>query len=219
MVAHVAAAQLVSEYVAEAADIERVERERRTRGATGYGCKPSTYALPAMPARSSPGRGNGTPWGQEARDRAGLFEICVFRQLRDVLKALYGDQSAELNVFAISSEANARRLAQTLRRPARPSLAECLTIGEMAVYLAVSNDSAITDVIVVQALNEIDELLVPLIAEYQAALQRFEETVDKIPDSADFSRRIAELLALDRAGHNSRWAYWHTPPPWAPPQR
>ncbi|HEX4115161.1 MAG TPA: site-specific integrase [Solirubrobacteraceae bacterium] len=32
--AHVAAAQLVSEYVAEAADLERAERERRTQGAT-----------------------------------------------------------------------------------------------------------------------------------------------------------------------------------------
>jgi integrase len=32
--AHVAAAQLVSEYVAEAADLERTERERRSRGAT-----------------------------------------------------------------------------------------------------------------------------------------------------------------------------------------
>ena len=32
--AHVAAAQLVAEYVAEAADLERVERERRTQGAT-----------------------------------------------------------------------------------------------------------------------------------------------------------------------------------------
>jgi hypothetical protein len=56
--AHVAAAQLVSEYVAEAADIERVERERSTRGVTfrevarAYlrwledvrGAKPSTLA-------------------------------------------------------------------------------------------------------------------------------------------------------------------------------
>jgi integrase len=32
--AHVSAAQLVSEYVAEAADVERAERERRTQGAT-----------------------------------------------------------------------------------------------------------------------------------------------------------------------------------------
>lgn len=56
--AHVAAAQLVSEYVAEATDLERVERERRTQGATfrevahAYlrwledvrGAKPSTLA-------------------------------------------------------------------------------------------------------------------------------------------------------------------------------
>jgi integrase len=56
--AHVAAAQLVSEYVAEAADLERAERERRTEGATfrevahAYlrwlegvrGAKPSTLA-------------------------------------------------------------------------------------------------------------------------------------------------------------------------------
>jgi hypothetical protein len=42
-------------------------------------------------ARSSPGRGDGTPWEQEARDCGGVFEICVFRQLRDVLKELYGD--------------------------------------------------------------------------------------------------------------------------------
>jgi integrase len=56
--AHVAAAQLVSEYVAEAADLERAERERRTRGVTfrevarAYlrwledvrGAKPSTLA-------------------------------------------------------------------------------------------------------------------------------------------------------------------------------
>ena len=171
-----------------------------------------------VPARSSPGRGDGTPWGQEAKDRAGLFEICVFRQLRDLLKELSGDQSAELNVFAISSEANAQRLAQTLAASTRPSLAECLTTGEIAVSLTVSSDYVATDVIVVQTLNDIDEILAPLVAEYQAALLRFEETVEEIGDSADFSRGIAELLALGRAGPNSRWAYWHKSPPWAPPQ-
>jgi hypothetical protein len=43
----------------------------------------------------------------------------------------------------------------------------------MAVYFAVSNDPTMRDVTMVQALNDIDELLVPLIAEYQGALQLF----------------------------------------------
>lgn len=166
------------------------------------------------PAASSPGRGReGTPWGQEAKDRAGLFEIVTFGQLRDLLKALWDHgPTSSVNIYAIPGESRARQLAQSLQQPACPTLSECLGRREMLIDLQLSNEYGEADVLAIHSTTGLDPVLHDLLAEYEAAITRYEAEVEDIEGATEFNNRMSALLALHSAGPGSRWTHYERAP-------
>jgi hypothetical protein len=157
------------------------------------------------------------PWQREHAARAGLFELPVFEVFKQVVRGLLGDATGQLNVYAVTAEpqpttaalmaalrapmpvelsVRGEALAAALRAPGAPVMAEVLAPEEMFVDLTIGVDLGYADVIVVQAPAEIDDVLVPLAREYEAAIEAYEAEVDEIGDVFEFTERLGRLLAL-----------------------
>jgi hypothetical protein len=158
-----------------------------------------------VPARSSvrifPPAG---PWQLEHEREAGFFELPVFEVLRDVVKALLADASAELNIYALE-QWNATTVVKALRTKDPPRLDDVLGRNEMFIDLLVGVDEGYRDVLVVQSKRDLAHEIHSLTREYEEAITRYEERVDDIAGNEQFFENMRELLNLGVDGELSRF--------------
>jgi hypothetical protein len=145
------------------------------------------------------------PWELEHEREAGFFELPVFESLRDVVKALLADASAELNIYALE-QWNATKVVKALRTKDPPRLDDVLGRDEMLIDLVVGVDEG-CDVLVVQSKRDLAHEIHFLTREYEEAIARYEDRVDDIADHEQFREHISELLNLGADGELSRFGW------------
>lgn len=144
-------------------------------------------------------------WEREHDKEAGLFELPVFPILRDVVKVLQADVTGELNVYALE-QWTVDEVVRALRGDGPPRAADFLGSDEMLMDLVIGVDEGWHDILVIQSPRDRADDLLPLVSEYEEAIERYEDEIDEITDTDDFLRRIGELLNLGLDGEMSRWA-------------
>jgi len=145
------------------------------------------------------------PWERENADRAGLFEVFTFAQLKTMMRML-DDATATINLFAPRDERLDRGtrttprsllLAQRLMADGRPRMADLLEPGELFIDLTVGFDPGYTDMLVIQSPVQIEDRLDPLVAEYETAIERYERELDSIASVAEFNQRLGQLVGIE----------------------
>lgn len=144
-------------------------------------------------------------WEQEHKDMAGFFELPVFVMLKGVVSALLADASAELNIYALE-QWTAPGVVEALNGPSTPDLAEFLGDEEIFIDLVIGVDAENSDAIVVRSKSDLGDLVFPLAAEYDAAIEAYEADLDKIKTMPAFLDRLGKMLDLGDELDLSRFA-------------
>ncbi len=98
-------------------------------------------------------------------EEAGLFELSSIESLQAVMKAMLGDPSGELNIFALDDR-DAQPLATALSGSRPPRVSELLEGSELFVDLHIGVDMEYADVLVIQSPSDISAKLLDLARDY-----------------------------------------------------
>jgi len=145
-----------------------------------------------------------TLWEQEHVAEAGFFELPVFPIFKEVIAVLLGDSPAELNFYALE-KGTVPQVVEGLKASDPPTLQTLLSGEAIFVDLVIGvDDEGYGDVIVIQSRDDLDDILFPLVQEYEASIEAYEADIDTISTVDEFLDRMAQLLNLGQEGELSR---------------
>ncbi|MCF2531782.1 hypothetical protein [Yinghuangia soli] len=139
-----------------------------------------------------------TPWEREHAKHAGLFVLDSPRDLLSALRAVHGDASGAVTIFAVAPGAERfTRLVEALRGPECPRLADVLGEDGLLVDVTFGEDLGNYHSLTVASATDLGGTLDTLAAEYTRRVEAYEARVDEIADMAGFRRAMAQLSGID----------------------